>query len=82
LMRYTEAAERALLENQRPMHSVEIVQYAKKRRWISPRGKTPDHSLQAALWKDMKKRGRNSLFVMTRGRRLRRKYALRSLEKK
>jgi hypothetical protein len=79
-MRYTDAAEKAWLENQRPIHS--IVQYAKKLRWISPRGKTPDHGLQAALWKDMKKRGRNTLFVMTRGRTLRRKYALRSLEKK
>jgi hypothetical protein len=80
-MKYIEVAERTLRENERAMHSTEIIAYAKKRGWISPRGKTPDHSLQAAIWRDMKERGRNSPFVMTSGRTLRRKYALRSLEK-
>jgi len=80
-MKYIEVAEKALRENKRPMHSMEIIAHARKRGWISPHGKTPDHSLQAAIWKDIKKRGRNSPFVMTGGRTLRRKYTLRSLEK-
>jgi hypothetical protein len=49
-MNLKDAAERVLKKVGRPMHSTDIIDFAIKRGWIAPRGKTPDHSLQAAIW--------------------------------
>lgn len=76
-MTITEAAEKVLREVGHPMHSMEIVEYAKRKRWIAPKGKTPHHSLQAALYRHMQLHGTDSLFVKVGGVRRLRKYALR-----
>lgn len=75
-MTIIEAAEKVLLEVGHPMHSMEIVQYATKRGWITPKGKTPHHSLQAAIYKHIRSHGRASLFVKVGGVRQLRKYGL------
>jgi HB1, ASXL, restriction endonuclease HTH domain len=80
-MDYATAAEEALRENGKPMHSTEIAEYARKRGWISPDGKTPDHSIQAAVWKTNKKLGNKSPFVVIGKAKVHRKYALRSTAK-
>ena len=36
-----------------PLHSTEIIKRAVKAGLIKPKGKTPDHSLQAVIWRDM-----------------------------
>jgi hypothetical protein len=76
-MKLLEAAERVLRSTARPMHSAEIIEYAKKRCWITPKGRTPDHSLQAAIWRNMKELGRRSPFVVLGGGTINRKYSLR-----
>jgi hypothetical protein len=75
---FLEAAEKALQINAKPMHSREIVLYAKKRGWIDCKGKTPNHSVQAAIWKNIKKLGSRSRFVMTGRVKQQRKYSLRA----
>jgi hypothetical protein len=76
-MMLTDAAERVLMKFGRPLHSKEIVEYAVKQGWIIPTGKTPDHSLQAALWTDIKRKGSRSRFRMVGNGRVDRKYWLR-----
>lgn len=76
-MTLIDAAERVLRVTGRPMHSTEIIAYARRRGWITTGGKTPDHSLQAAIWKSMKQLGTRSPFAMVgRGTRYK-KYSLR-----
>jgi len=58
------------------MHSMEIIQYAKQKGWIDPKGKTPHHSLQAAMFRHIRLHGRASIFVMVGDVRRLRKYAL------
>jgi hypothetical protein len=77
-MKLLDAAERVLREASKSLHSREIVAYAKKRGWIAPRGRTPDHSLQAAIWKDIKALGSRSRFVVSGRGSVDRKYSLRS----
>jgi hypothetical protein len=63
-MMLRDAAERVLREIGRPMHSAEIIKHAIKRGWVTPKGKTPDHSLQASIWKDIQRNGSRSRFKM------------------
>ena len=81
LMNYLDAAERTIREQNKPLHSNEIVEYAKKRGWISPRGKTPANSLQAAIWRDTKRFGNSSRFLMIGRGKYHRKYSLRSFRR-
>jgi hypothetical protein len=76
-MMLRDAAEKVLKEVGRPMHSAEIVKYAIKRGWITPKSKTPDHSLQAVVWKDIQRNGSRSRFKMIGQGRIRRRYWLR-----
>jgi hypothetical protein len=76
-MKLTDAAEKVLRKFGQPMHSTEIVEYALKQGWITPKGKTPDHSLQAALWTDIERNGSGSRFRMVGKGRVHRKYWLR-----
>jgi hypothetical protein len=71
------AAERVLREAGRPMHSKEIIEYAKEKRWIAPRGKTPDHTLQAAVFKHIRAHGRAAIFARVGKGKVHRRYALR-----
>lgn len=59
-MKLADAAEKVLRKIRRPMHSNEIVEYAVKQGWIIPRSRTPDHSLQAAIWTDIRRNGSQS----------------------
>lgn len=76
-MTILEAAEKTLRAVGRPLHSTEIVEYAVRRGWITPRGKTPDHSVQAALWQDIHENGAASKFVTVGPGRFQRRYWLR-----
>jgi len=76
-MTIIEAAEKVLAEVGHLMHSMEIIQYAKRKGWIAPKGKTPHHSLQAAIFKHLRSHGKASLFVKVGGVRQLRKYDLR-----
>ena len=77
-MKFSDAAEKVLRRVGRPMHSTEIVDYATKRGWIISKGKTPDHSLQAAIWTDIKKMGPQSRFQMVGEGRITRRFWLRN----
>jgi hypothetical protein len=79
-MKLTDAAEKVLRKIGRPMHSTEIVEYAAKHGWIVPRSKTPDHSLQAAVWTDIKRNGSQSRFQMVGRGKINRKYWLRQYD--
>lgn len=64
-MTFLRAAEIILGESSRPLHAREIVERAIARGLISPKGRTPDHTLTATVWKDMHHgRRRNSTFVL------------------
>jgi hypothetical protein len=76
-MTLVEAAKRALEQVGHPMHSKEIIAYAKSRGWINPRGKTPDHSLQAAIFKHIRQSGSGAIFTRIGKTPIHRKYALR-----
>lgn len=77
-MTILKAAEKTLRAVGRPLHSPEIVEYAVRRGWIIPMGKTPDHSVQAALWQDIHKNGTASKFVTVGPGRFQRRYWLRT----
>ena len=77
-----DAAEKALRAVRRPMHSKEIINFAVEQGWISPRGATPDHTLQALLWGDINKRGSKSRFRMVGEGRRHRRYWLRGVPMK
>lgn len=78
-MSLADAAERALKAVGKPMHSTEIIEYATAKGWIAPKGKTPDHSLQAALWTEIHNRRKQSRFTIVREGEgpIHRKYGLR-----
>lgn len=76
-MNLLDAAEKALRTAGKPLHSKEIIALAVKRGWIEPKGKTPDHSLQAALWTDIHEKGRRSRFMVVGDVTLRKRYDLR-----
>jgi hypothetical protein len=76
-MKLSDAAERVLRKVGHLMHSGEIIEYAAKHGWIVPKGKTPDHSLQAALWTEIRKRGAQSRFRMVGEGRVNRRFWLR-----
>jgi hypothetical protein len=79
-MTLREAAIRVLKETGTPMHSGEIVTYAEERKWITLKGKTPDHTLQSIVWRDIQKNGSKSVFiVLGRKAQIRRRYFLREL---
>jgi hypothetical protein len=71
------AAECALRETGKPMSSREILRYGTRRGWITPRGRSPEHSVQAAIWKNRKRLGKRSPFTVI-GRGIYGKYSLRS----
>ena len=64
------------------MFSTEIVDYAIRQGWLNLSGRTPAHSLQGAIWLDIKKHGTNSRFVMVGSKKapVRRKYWLKGLK--
>jgi hypothetical protein len=76
-MKLSDAAERVLRKIGRSLHSAEIVEYAVKYGWIIPKGKTPDHSLQAAVWTDIRRNGSRSRFRMVGQGKVHRRYWLR-----
>jgi hypothetical protein len=76
-MKLLDAAEKALRDTGRPMRSTEIVALAIRKRWIHPKGKTPEHSLQAALWADINNHGSRSRFKIIGDVPIRKRYALR-----
>jgi len=76
-MTFKDAAERVLRTVGKPMHSPEIVEYALKRGWVVSSGKTPDHTLQGAIWSDIKKNGSKSRFRMVGQGRVGRRFWLR-----
>jgi restriction system protein len=63
-MTFKDAAVRVLRTVGKPMHSTEIVEYALKKGWVVSTGKTPHHTLQVAIWSDIKKNGSKSRFRM------------------
>jgi hypothetical protein len=81
-MTLCEAADKVLRATRRPMHSREIVEYARARGWLDTSGKTPDHSLQAAIWNDIKENGRESVFQMVGRGKIHRMYSLRSARRR
>lgn len=76
-MKLVEAAEKALRAFGEPMHSREIISFAKGKGWIKPEGRTPEHSLQGAIWKNIHLLGNKSPFRMVGIAKTKRKYALR-----
>ncbi len=75
-------AEQVLAQSSRPLHSIEIVEIAVQRGLLQCTAKTPDHSLQAAIWRNRQRLGDESPFVMIGSGRMGRKYWLRSKIKK
>lgn len=60
-----EAAEIVLKQSKTPLHSNEIISIAMSKGPIRPVGKTPDRSLQAAIWRDIHEaRKGDSPFIM------------------
>ena len=76
-MNLLDAAEKALRAAGEPLHSKQIIGMAVSKGWIRPKGKTPDHSLQGALWEDINKNGSRSRFKVIGDVPIRKKYALR-----
>jgi len=76
-MKLSDAAEKVLRKVGRPMHSKEITDYATKQGWIIPKSKTPQHSLQLAVWTDIQRNGSRSRFQMVGQGRQHRKFWLR-----
>lgn len=78
-MTLVQAAEIVLRQSSEPLHSKEILRRAVDLGLIGPKGASPDHSLQAAIWRDLnERRKRKSPFVMLGSGRIRRKYWLKS----
>jgi restriction system protein len=75
-MTFKAAAERVLRTVGKPLHSYEIVEYALKRGWVVSSGKTPHHTLQVAIWSDIKKNGSKSRFRMIGKGKKKRKFWL------
>ena len=76
-MTLLDAAEKALRAAGEPLHSTQIIALAVSKGWIHPKGKTPDHSLQSAVWDDINQNGSRSRFKVIGDVPIRRKYALR-----
>jgi hypothetical protein len=79
-MKFTDAAEMVLRKVGRPMHSTEIIEYASNKGWIASHGKTPDHTLQSAIWTEIKNKGPESRFRMIGKGRITRRFWLRRPE--
>ena len=62
-MGFTEAAYKVLKEKGKPLTAVEITKIAKERGLIETRGKTPDASLGAGIYMEIKREGNKSRFV-------------------
>jgi len=80
-MRQIDAIEGTSGTNQKATDAPEIVPCRRKRGWISPRGKTPDHAFQAAIWRDGKKPANSLASMVTARRTVPRKDALRAPER-
>jgi hypothetical protein len=63
-MNLADAAEKVLQAVGEQMHSAETIECARKTGWISPQGRTPDHSLKSVIWGDIKKNRSRSRFRM------------------
>jgi len=72
------AAEVVLRQASEPLHSAEIVKRAVETGLIRrPSGRSPDHSLQAAVWRDINERRKTtSPFVLVGDGRINRRYWL------
>ncbi len=76
-LRIRDIAKAAILEVGKPIGTKEMVDYARRNNLRLLKGKTPRNSLQAAVWKDIKKHGRKSPFIMLGHGRNTRKFSLR-----
>jgi len=78
IMSFIRAAELILKESSEPLHSAEIVERAVGLGLISrPKGRSPDHTLQAAIWRDINQRRKeNSPFILVGDGRVNRRYWL------
>lgn len=78
VMRLIEAAEVVLRDSPHPLHSAEIVSLAVSAGLIAPpKGRSPDHTLQAAIWRDLHQRRKEaSPFVLIGEGRINRRYWL------
>lgn len=72
-----EAAAQVLRKAKSPLHSHEIVERIRARGDCSFRGASPDHSVQAAIWKHINRCGNALGFEMVGRGRFKRKYWLR-----
>ncbi len=59
---FKEAAIEALKEAGKPLSALDISSIAQRRGWIEPKSKTPEASISAALYTDMKNKGDDSAF--------------------
>lgn len=80
-MTWAEAARKVLERSSRPLHSKEIVAAAVREGWVSPSARSPDHSLQSAIWKHIRKQGNPFGFVMIGAGRIHRKYWLKAKQR-
>jgi HB1, ASXL, restriction endonuclease HTH domain len=71
-------AETILEDSPEPLHSNEIVRRAVQRKLVETDTETPDHTVQAAIWRNIRTLGECSPFVMVGEGRSHRKYWLRS----
>ncbi len=60
---FKEAAYNVLKKEKRPLSAKEITQIALKERLIASNGKTPDATMGATIYTDIKQKGEKSLFV-------------------
>jgi hypothetical protein len=77
-MSLLQAAEVVLRESSEPLHSAEIVKRAVERGLVpQPMGRSPDHTLQAAVWRDINERRKaDSPFLLLGNGRVNRRYWL------
>jgi hypothetical protein len=75
LLHISDIARAAILKARRPISSREILEFAINSKLPVFAGKTPRHSIQAAIWKHIRKH-KDSPFVMVGSGRVHRKYWL------
>ncbi len=68
-MTFLEAAYRILKEEKKPLHFRKITEMAIQRGLIETEGQSPELTMHAVLSRDIKNKGRNSLFVKDNKRR-------------
>ena len=63
-MKWLDAIERVLEESDRPLHSTEIARRAIANDWVETDAQFPEHTVQAAVWRQIKKGDNPRGFVM------------------